>query len=44
MIGLQTTNSSCWLENNTKVLGKDEADIKNQMRAENIKRRTLGPI
>ena len=30
MISLQKT-SSCLLENNTKVLGNDEADVKNQM-------------
>ena len=30
MISLQKTNS-CLLENNTKVLGNDEADINNQM-------------
>ena len=42
-ISLQKTNS-CLLENNTKVLGNDQADINNQMRRKNIKRRTLGPI
>ena len=31
MITLQKTNS-CLLENNRKVLGNDEADVKNQMR------------
>ena len=31
MISLQKTNS-CLLENNTKVLGNDEADINNQMK------------
>ena len=30
MISLQKTNS-CLLENNTKVLGNDEADVNNQM-------------
>ena len=30
MISLQKTNS-CLLENNTKVLGNDEADVSNQM-------------
>ena len=30
MISLQNTNS-CFLENNTKVLGNDEADVNNQM-------------
>ena len=30
MISLQKT-SSCLLENNTKVLGNDEADVNNQM-------------
>ena len=30
MISLQKTNS-CLLENNTKVLGNDEADLNNQM-------------
>ena len=30
MISLQKTNS-CLLENNTKVLGNDEADANNQM-------------
>ena len=30
MISLQKT-SSCLLENNTKVLGNDEADMNNQM-------------
>ena len=39
-ISLQKTNS-CLLENNTKVLGNDEADVNNQM-SENIKRKTLG--
>ena len=42
MISLQRVNS-CLLENNTKVLGNDEADIKNQM-SRKYKRRTLGPI
>ena len=30
MISLQKTNN-CLLENNTKVLGNDEADVNNQM-------------
>ena len=30
MIGLQKMNN-CLLENNTKVLGNDEADVNNQM-------------
>ena len=30
MISIQKTNS-CLLENNTKVLGNDEADVNNQM-------------
>ena len=30
MISLQKTNS-CLLENNTKVLGNDEADVNNQL-------------
>ena len=40
MISLQKT-SSCLLENNTKVLGNDEAEVNNQMsrkyKEENIK-------
>ena len=40
MISLQKTNN-CLLENNTKVLGNDEADANNQMsrkyKAENIR-------
>ena len=40
MMSLQNTNS-CLLENNTKVLGNDEADVNNQMsqiyREENIR-------
>ena len=42
MISLQKT-SSCLLENNTKVLGNNEADVNNQI-SRSIKRRTLGPI
>ena len=42
MISFQKTNS-CFLENNTKMLRNDEADINNQM-SRKYKKETLGPI
>ena len=40
MISSQKTNS-CLLENNTKVLGNNEADVNSQMSRKYFKRRTL---